>query len=310
MKKLEVHLHTNTNCNLFCLHCYNNSGKNDNSITHYSPSEKDILDTILYICKNYDAEIHLEGGEIFLRQNLLREMNSLPSTYLKNITITTNGTILIDDPAIIQMLRKIAALRVSVESADPQQHELIRGFSLEKTLKTAEKYQEKGIPLWIRVTLNKLNYHGFIHEHIIKLSERGFKKFQVYEFQNVGRGSNNCEILAVNSSLQELIDELCDTSLNGILLKMMFAQRRIPEILSSQRRIEEHGYNVELIPPEEGISIHANGDVYRCAWDNDPDNILCNWYVQENSKELVDSDSLYHSCSHCSAIRILSSTLK
>lgn len=309
MKKLEVHLHTNTNCNLFCLHCYNNSGKKDKSIIHYYPSDKDILDTIRYICDNYDAEIHLEGGEVFLRRDLLRKMDLLPDTCLKTITITTNGTIFSDDPYIIHMLKNIAALRVSVESADIQQHELIRGFSLEKTLKIAEMYQQAGIPLWIRVTLNKLNYHCFLQQHIIKLSERGFNKFQVYEFQNVGRGSNNQKILAVDSSLYELIDELCDTSLNGIVLKLMFAKGRIPEILSSQKRLEEHGYHVQLIPPEEGISIHANGDVFRCAWDNEPANILCNWYSQTDSKEVVSSNSLYHICNHCSAIRILSSTM-
>lgn len=309
MKKLEVHLYTNTKCNLFCLHCYNNSGKNDNSIIHYSPSEIDILDTIRYICDNYDAEIHLEGGEIFLRQDLLRKMDLLSDAYLKAITITTNGTIFTDDPTIVHMLKRLAALRVSVESADPQQHEFIRGFSLEKTLKNAERYQKIGIPVWIRVTLNKLNYHCFMNQHIIKLAERGFNKFQVYEFQNVGRGRNNQEILAVDSSLNELIDELCNTSLNGMILKLMFAKGRVSEILSSQERLEEHGYSVQLIPLEEGISIHANGEVFRCAWDNDPANILCNWYSQNDSKEIVRSTTLHHICSHCSAIRILSSTL-
>ncbi len=300
MKKIEVHLHTNTNCNLLCLHCYNRSGE----IVYHSPSVEEIINTIRYIFNTYDAEMHLEGGEIFLRPDLLREMDSLPDSILQKITVTTNGTIFLNDETILHMTRRLAALRISIESAVPCQHEQIRGFSLEKTLENAAQYQHCGIPVWLRITLNQINYNGFLNQHILKLSEQGFRRFQVYEFQSIGRGMDNQSLLSIEHELDELIDELCMTSLNGIVLKMMFTQRRYAEILQKKTRLEGNHYCVELLPPVEGISIHANGDVYRCAWENTEK--LCNWYHDENAKKIISSSSLIHKCSYCSAIRIVS----
>ena len=114
MKKIEVHLHTNTNCNLLCMHCYNRSGGKVN----YCPSVEEIINTILYIFNKYDAEMHLEGGEIFLRPDLLRAMDSLPDSILQNITVTTNGTIFINDETILHMVRRLEALTISIESED------------------------------------------------------------------------------------------------------------------------------------------------------------------------------------------------
>ena len=300
MKKIEAHLHTNTNCNLLCLHCYNRSSEG----VCYSPPVKEIIDTICFIFNMYDAEMHLEGGEIFLRPDLLREMDSLPDSILHKITVTTNGTIFFNDEKILHMLRRLAALRISIESANPSQHEQIRGFSLEKTLQNAAQYQSCGISVWLRVTLNQMNYKGFLNQHILKLNEYGFRQFQVYEFQNVGRGLDNQDLLSIEHNLNDLIDELCMTSLNGVLLKMMFSQQRKIEILQQKKRLEDNSYRVELIPPEEGISIHANGDVYRCAWTSTEK--LCNWYNDENARRILSTSNLIHYCSHCSAIRIVS----
>lgn len=248
--------------------------------------------------------MHLEGGEIFLRPDLLREMDLLPDSILQKITITTNGTIFLNDKSILNMARRLGALRISIESAIPSQHEQIRRFSLTKTLENAAQYQADGIPVWLRVTLNKINYNGFLNQHILKLYERGFRRFQVYEFQSVGRGMDNKNMLSIGHSLDKLIDELCMTSLDNVILKMMFAKRRNIELLQNKTRLEDNHFHVELIPPEEGISIHANGDVYCCAWE-DPKKI-CNWYRDENAKQLLSSANLIHTCNYCSAIRIVS----
>lgn len=306
MKHLEVHLHTNTNCNLYCLHCYNNSGDNDIQKTHFIPSIEALIESIRFICDTYDAEIHLEGGEIFLRPDLLRKMDSLPDSCLQSITITTNGTIWTEDQTICHMLKRIAALRVSVESADPQQHAQIRGVSLFETLHNASRYKHLGIPLYLRLTLNKLNRINFVSNNILKLAEEGFQQFQVYEFQRVGRGLHSEKMLALEDSLNSLIDELCDLSLDGIKLKMLFPQTRVQEILASRGRLESCGFMVNRLLPEEGISIHANGDVYRCAWDSDPSHVICNWYQDSAAKQIIQTTCLMHVCNHCSAISIIS----
>ena len=148
MRQLEVHLHTNSDCNLFCIHCYNQSGGNQDCVF---PDTNQLIDTIRYICTNYDAEIHLEGGECFLHPEMLKALGTLPDSHLRMITVTTNGTILHEDRQIINVLKKIAALRVSIESTEEEIHQKIRGCSLEKTLQNAVRYQKFGIPVWIRI---------------------------------------------------------------------------------------------------------------------------------------------------------------
>lgn len=303
MKKIEVHLHSNTNCNLHCLHCYNQSVE-DIFLKHSIPTANDIIDTIIYLCNNYDADIHLEGGEIFLYPELLKKMDVLPDDYLKKITITTNGTILIQDETILHMLKRIAALRISVESADATIHKLIRGCELSKIIINAKKYQEYDIPLWIRMTLHKLNYQNFIHRNILKLYKMGFPRFQVYEFQNVGRGSKHQSMLALDNSLLNLIFELYNTSLDNITLKMMFAKGRIPEIIQMQQKLSVAEYKVETLSPEESISIHANGDVFACPWENRPEKVLFNWYNNREARQRIQTKKMLHICEHCSAIKI------
>lgn len=303
MKKLEVHLHTNSSCNLYCMHCYNYSGER-NADQSSAPSDENIIDSIIFICMNYDAKIHLEGGEIFLRPELLKKMDSMSDDILKRITITTNGTILIRDKIILHMLRRVAALRISIESADATIHSRIRGCDLRSVIDHAKEYEMKGVPVCIRITLNQLNYDRFVHENIIRLSEEGFKKFQVYEFQRVGRGIDNCSTLALDNTLSTLVDELCSTPMNDISLKMMFSKRRTSEILQLQQKLCQANYRVQILTPEEGISIHANGDVYACAWENRPQMALFNWYNDRNARQIIYTQKMLHECEYCTAIRI------
>ena len=305
MKKMEVHLHTNSDCNLHCIHCYNYSGERNSDLSK-EPSDEYIINSLIYICGNYDAEIHLEGGEIFLRPELLKKMDSLSDDILKRITITTNGTILNRDKTVLHMLRRVAVLRVSVESANAAVHSRIRGYSLQSVTDHAKEYQINGVPVCIRITLNKLNYDHFIHNNIIKLSEKGFKTFQVYEFQRVGRGIDNCSLLTLDDSLRDLINELCSTPMHGISLKMMFPKRRISEILRSQQKLIQADYKTEVLTPDEGISIHTDGNVYACAWENDPQTALFNWYDDHNARRIINTRKILHECEYCTAIKITS----
>ena len=299
MNKLELHLHTNASCNLSCIHCYNRSGE-----TAGAPEVGQILDAIRLISTFYHADIHLEGGEIFLRPNLLSAMSELSPEILQSITITTNGTIFLDNPEIIRTLRSLGALRVSVEGHTAALHEQIRGGSFRNVLENAQKYQDLGVPLCLRITLNRLNYRDFVKNTIGSLAEKGFSHFQTYEFQSVGRGENCVSELSLNFPLTALFQEMSAIRIPGISLKMMFAERRRQEIFSFQSALEKNGYQVMELPREEGLSIHANGDVYKCAWDNNPKNKLCNWYLDKNALSTIQTSDLTHRCEYCSSFRI------
>lgn len=301
-RPLELHLHTNNDCNLHCRHCYNRSGE---AVSCQSPPVEAILQTLRYFDDTYETEVHLEGGEIFLRPELLSRMGTLPETLLAKITITTNGTIRQDDPAILTMLKKLHLLRISVEGHTEEQQMLIRGISLEPVLENAAFYQASGIPVCLRLTLHRLNYSGFASQTIPSLAARGFSRFQVYEFQSVGRGTDVQSELTLNFPLYELWTELSEHGLpDGTRFDLMLPARRAAEIQQAALELEKQNFVCNALLPENSLSIHADGEVFLCAWDNHPEHQLFNWYQQASSRALLQSIPLTHTCTHCSAFRV------
>ena len=302
-KNLEIHLHTNYSCNLNCVHCYNESGINRDTIL-----PKEFIITLFKMFYNYyQPEIHLEGGEIFLRPDFLAMMNELPDEVLKCITITTNGTICLKEEKILSMLRRSGALRISVEGNTNEQQRAVRGVDIDKVLTNAKFYLESGVPVWLRVTLNKINYEGFVNFVLPALQNMGFFKIQVYEFQKVGRGSGNGTKLALEGSISDMLNDLItySDSLVGNI-KLAFPRRRIKEIKKYELELNKRGYQVHYLEAGDGISIHADGEIFLCAWDNDNSHSLGNILKMETGEffDLLNKTNLTHDCEYCSAVCI------
>lgn len=302
--QLEVHLHTNYSCNLHCRHCYNNSGgKNQESLL-----PELAMEIINVLCAVYDAQFHLEGGEVFLCPELLERMDTFPDSILQRLTITTNGTIRLENPRILSVLTRIGALRISVEGHTDRQQQAIRGIGLAPVLDTAAYYQRLGAPVVLRVTLNGTNYDRFVEETIPGLMRQGCSDLQIYEFQQVGRGVSSNGQFALGESIKELLTALeAQGAWENSSVKFMFPSRRISEISAHQEALGRSGFQVQLIKPENGISIHADGGVYICPWDNDKRHCLFNIKEVglEDALKRLGQENLTHTCGHCSAIRIV-----
>lgn len=311
-KQIEVHLHTNDNCNLKCIHCYNRSG--EKTICSV-PNIERLLELIQYFCTEYDAEIHLEGGEIFLRPELLSAMNCLPIEILQCITITTNGTICIEEPETIAMLKKIHALRVSVEGHTDEQQYFVRGITLKNVVRNALFYKNKGILVWMRLTMTCQNWEHLLDSTLPYYISLGFLNFQIYEFQTVGRGEKNKSLLAVSDdAFVSFLEKLkvwkgfCEKT--NLQIRFMFSRIRQEIIHSYKEQLEQNNFKVEDIPQENGVSIHADGSVYLCAWDNEKSHCILNVYNESlrQMTVLFEQMHLTHQCSHCSAVRIMLSS--
>lgn len=300
--QFEVHLHTNYSCNLHCAHCYNDSGRENQDML---PQEL-VMEVITAFCAAYHAAFHLEGGEIFMRPELLERMDALPDGVLRRITITTNGTFRLENPKILSMLTRIGALRVSIEGHTDGQQRAVRGIRLAPILDTAFYYQRLGVPVVFRVTLNSANYDRFVDETIPGLMERGCKTLQVYEMQPVGRGLSDGGRLALGESIEELLTALeARGAFSDGTVKFMFPRRRVAEIYAHAEALRRGGFTVQTVTPENSVSIHADGGVYVCPWDNDKSHSLFNIKDVKNVRERLDQADLTHTCEHCSAVRIV-----
>lgn len=79
MQPLDVHIHTNTGCNLQCRHCYVGTQRQINAVI----ADDFEIELISFLCRSFDADIHLEGGEIFLEEHLIQALNRLNDRHKK-----------------------------------------------------------------------------------------------------------------------------------------------------------------------------------------------------------------------------------
>jgi len=295
MERFDIHIHTNNDCNLACKHCYNNSGAR----TVVRIDLESLYRYLMLFSKNYICDIHLEGGELFLYPEVFEVLDQLDESVLKSITITTNGTVFMKDSRVLNVLRKIGALRISIEGHTQSIHEKVRNSSLEEILSNAGIYQNQGANVVIRVTLNKYNEQTLFREGIRFLADKGFKKIQVYEFQAVGRGQ--AHDLKIKSCFQEIFNRFVAIK-EPVWIQMMLAERWIPEV--SKFNWENKGVTVKYSSERNGLAIKANGNVTICPWDEE--SIIANFSKMTDSEILsfLSANCFVHNCLFCSKVTL------
>jgi MoaA/NifB/PqqE/SkfB family radical SAM enzyme len=303
MNNVDVHLHTNSSCNLQCIHCYGYIEHLNQ--THVIP-ERLYVSIIQTLLENFNPEIHLEGGEIFLEQKIISSLDSFSLDELKNIVITTNGTIRASDKNVLSVLRKIGMLRVSIEGHTEELHNAIRHSSLVTVLDNINFYQEQGVLVCARITLNALNMNLMFSDLIPSLSERGIKSFQIYELQSVGRAEVECNDLDIKDmSLLCLFDNINHIK-RDVSLKINLPKHRREEIELYAKMIEGAGAFIDDFRFCPTINISADCAVRVCAWDmTSPPLMIINTDNVDSLVDVLNSDKVIHECVHCSSFSIV-----
>lgn len=94
-----------TKCNLCCPGCANLMQYYKNP---YHVDRETLLTSVRKLCESFDACDHLKilGGEPFLYPDLKDVLEAIPREKLGKITIATNGTVVPDDPELIEAIRQ------------------------------------------------------------------------------------------------------------------------------------------------------------------------------------------------------------
>ena len=300
-KHLSLHLYTNRNCNLYCVHCYNDSFYQDN------PKEivpEQLVEIINKLNKLYDIDIHLEGGEIFLRKEMFRELAKLDLEILRKITITSNGTIFDDTEDILYVLKNVETFRISVEGHDNKANRLLRNVDSDLLFENICAYQDKGVNVVVRTTLHKGNYKTIFEKLIPLLIEKGIKNIQIYELQAVGRGERIQHLLLSNDEFESFLKIISNYDNSRIGIKMFFNCRRRESVYNSEGFLNKMNYNIIEMAPENSLSISSEGFVKICPWEND-DNAVFNIFKVKDICSEIKKYNLMHECEYCSRIKIV-----
>lgn len=262
---INVHMYLTPVCNLACTHCYYDAlpvGAPTPSLL--TPDE--IARTLTSICDHFDADFHIEGGEVFLREDLDVIFSAVPLNYWRHVTLTTSGTVKIKIDDVY--LRALGDLRISLEGHTDELQRSVRGVSLKVALNTCSELSGRGVPFTIRVTLYRQNFR-LIHEMIERFSETGADRFSFYEFQPVGRGSSVEPQLALrDEDIEEIIDTLASRPLPASvkLFKLSLSAPRIPSVEEKRAALEGAGYQIVSLGEAANLTINSNGDLGVSPW--------------------------------------------
>jgi len=309
-QSLNVHLYITPFCNLSCSHCYYNALPVSASAKRLLTATE-IKDVIITICDNWDADFHMEGGEAFLRRDLPEIIDSVPDSYLRSVTLTTNGIAPISLSA--SQLALLGNLRVSVESHTDVLQKKIRGVSLKPVLQTFDQLERQGTRFEIRATVVRENVDQ-IQELVRFFAGVGAARLSLYEFQAVGRARGlAAEMHALtDSDIERLLQVLDGIDLCGFeRLTLSLPKNRVAaverhaDILRSTFEIVDVGKTPSLTINYDGSigvspwRITAGGVADRFAHLNDVA------LLSELAGRLADG-TLLQLCKSCSAIQLRS----
>jgi len=299
MKKLNVHIYVTPVCNIHCKHCYYDARQEIDEVQMLTLDQFRSIFTELD--QNYDADFHVEGGELFLRKNIPELFEALPESILKNITITTNGTI--DLNAHKSYLRKVGCLRISVCGHTDEMQMELRGIKLVPVMKNIQTAVREQVPLTLRMTLHRQNYAKLLEESIIYYHKNeNVKRFSLFEFQSVGRGQQFDELFTMTEKDCENVLQLLERiDFGDANLMVSFSERRKGIVKQYEKRLEQQGYEVRYLPTEQCLTVNYDGTVGICAWSVGND--MIGKYTTD-METIIRDINLYHTCEHCSAITI------
>jgi MoaA/NifB/PqqE/SkfB family radical SAM enzyme len=263
--RLDVHLYVTPVCNLTCPHCYY-----DALLRKQRPRDEmslvAIADILTGLCDRFDADISLEGGELFLRPGIESLLECLPTEVLETLTITTNGTLPIRvQPATLQAVRD---LRVSIDGHTDELQKELRGVSLRPVLRTCSSLARQGVPFTIRTTLWSGNV-DCLADMLAWADRNHFDRLSFFEFQASGRGVGTYDSYGLSDEqFDGLIEQLLHVTVPASLrlLKINFAAPRVATVQRMAARLGARGIAVHELPPVANCTINYNGEVGISPW--------------------------------------------
>jgi len=141
-------------CNLRCIHCGSTAGKKREDELSIDEAIKLCYDLKKTGCKS----VALMGGEPFLRKDFWIVARKIRELEME-LSVITNGTVYNEDT--FKELKKldIQALATSIDGANPETHDKIRGVdgAFNKTISFIEKALSYDLPVSVITTVSKLN---------------------------------------------------------------------------------------------------------------------------------------------------------
>lgn len=154
------YLEITSNCNLRCLHCYNESG-----VLHSQIDKQTFMNIINELPDNSDTSITISGGEPTTHPDFWEFMDELQKKHFGMVLVITNGTYITKEVA-----EKFAAygvaIQISLNGSCAEVHDKLCGRgSFDKTMQGLNHLIEAGLSerILVRSVLTGFNKDDIVH---------------------------------------------------------------------------------------------------------------------------------------------------
>ncbi|MFB9949568.1 radical SAM/SPASM domain-containing protein [Rhizobium puerariae] len=251
---LKVFLNITKKCNLFCTHCFNDSG-------HASSPEipKEHLFTILdSLAARGIFKVTLAGGEPLFHPAFDDLIDKLDASDFF-VSIVTNGICVTDRRAArLGNSRTVRSITISLDGANAADNDAIRGpSSFSKAVLGARRLSKsfKG-DLSLRITLAQGNI-GHVTDYVDLADELGIREIKVNRINAYGRAQNSPNLMIDTKVYENARDHLARVaSSRGIAV----------EVPANKYRREDNGELGLCRAGEETCEIDGDGTLYPCSF--------------------------------------------
>lgn len=265
--------HITDRCNLRCNHCYqtNYSSRDEISLNQLQTVASGLFRTLSKW--NKKGDISITGGEPLLRSDIWDFVNFLNNApEIISIDFLTNGTLIdLNKVDKIKSIAKIRYIQISIDGANSQTHDKIRGTdSFSKTIKGIRLLIKNDIEVRVMFTIQKSNLPD-IPAMIDLANNEGISGMTFERAVPLGHGStsevNDLSISDVQTAFNLIADRSEDLKKRGTLPNILM-YRPIwvlcdPNILNTSSDLNGC-YGAICSIGLDGICILPNADVLPC----------------------------------------------
>ena len=144
----------------------------------------------------------LTGGEAFTRPDLFTLIDGVIANRMR-YNLLTNGTLItekvLEQFELGKRRPRLDYIQVSVDGSCAEIHDLSRPNSFERTVRGLRLLKKAGLPLHVRVTINRHNLHDLENVAYLLLDEIGLPSFGTNDAAPIGMGCQNAEEVALSA---------------------------------------------------------------------------------------------------------------
>ncbi len=245
-------------CNLRCRYCY-----------HFGSAGEVSGDLPLADWRRFFGELErcsvlevsVTGGEPFHRPDLAELLQDLTRRPLRTLLFSNATRIGPEEAAFLAGLPRFQGVKVSLDGGSPASHDACRGAgSFARAVRGIRHLQAHRVPVWLQVTLHRLNVEDLEETARFVLEDLGLPSFHLNSAYDMGLCSRNRESVCL--TLEERVAAM--TTLEGLERRFPKRIRATAGPLSQLRRwtaMESARRKGEVWP--QGGHLAACGGVFR-----------------------------------------------